>query len=645
MNRFSGWMVGICCAVVLGCFAIPEMVWAVEDADCFQCHGEADIKNDAGRSLYVDAKVFAASVHKDNGCVSCHADITEVPHNPKLKTVNCGECHAEQEEYAKSLHGLALAKGDKDVASCDDCHGKHDIRAAKDPLSSMSPVNQPATCGKCHSNPELVARHMISVQHPSDAYMQSTHAKAILAGNLKAASCSSCHGTHSMHSSQDTDSSVNRMNLPKTCGVCHPAVVEEYAKSIHGKALAEGIPDAPTCYDCHGEHDIEASENTGSSVSRENVSRSTCPRCHDDERVMKRYGIETMRSASYMDSYHGMASAAGSKVVASCTSCHGVHSILPSRDSASSTNMANLVKTCGKCHENANENFTTGQVHVLPSDPKQKALGIVRLIYIVLIVLTIGGMTFHNSLIMGRHMLGKFFQELRGKDTYKRFSLGQTMGHMVLTVSFITLTITGFALRYPDTWWAQAIFVGDYGLAMRGVIHRAAAIALVALSLVNGIYLVFTKSGREEFRALMMWPKDFFDVLRNMLYVVGLSKTQPRFGRYSYVEKFEYWGMWWGTFVMVVTGFCMWFVNIFLKFLPKIVLDIMALIHFYEAWLAMLTIVVWHLYYMIFDPHTYPMNWSWITGRITEEDFKARHPLEFERVTGKDAGDDPHHGA
>jgi cytochrome b subunit of formate dehydrogenase len=102
------------------------------------------------------------------------------------------------------------------------------------------------------------------------------------------------------------------------------------------------------------------------------------------------------------------------------------------------------------------------------------------------------------------------------------------------------------------------------------------------------------------------------------------------------MEKFEYWGMWWGTLLMIVTGFCMWFVNIFLQYFPKIALDVVALIHFYEAWLAVLTIVVWHLYYMIFDPETYPMNWSWVTGHITNDDFAERHPREYERVYGRD---------
>ena len=609
---------------------------AQDDEDCFFCHGEPGMtmeKDGQTISLYVDAEVFSHSVHGEAGCVSCHSDIEEVPHEAGLKPVECGDCHGEAEEYVESLHGVALRNGDTDVARCNDCHGTHDILPASDPASMVYPRNLPETCGRCHSDPVLVRKHMISVRNPSDSYMKSTHAKVIASGNLDAASCNDCHGTHDLLPSQDPKSKVNRFNIAGTCGECHAEIVAEYAKSIHGQALEAGIKDAPTCIDCHGEHDIEAAGNEDSSVNRQQISRSTCPRCHDDEKVMKRYGIETMRQASYMDSYHGMASAAGSEVVASCTSCHGVHNILPHSDPASSTYQGNLVKTCGQCHEDAGPNFAIGRIHVMPTDPKQRALGIVRLVYILLIIATIGGMVFHNTLMMGRHAFTKFKAELGGPNTYKRFNLGQTIGHLVLTVAFIALALSGFALRYPDAWWASALFHGDAGLAARGLVHRIAAIVLVLLSVVNAVYLLCSKSGRKELHALIMWPRDIMDMAHNMLFVAGIAKTEPRFGRYSYIEKFEYWGMWWGTLVMVITGLCMWFVNHFLHYFPKVVLDAMALIHFYEAWLAVLTITVWHMYYMVLDPHTYPMNWSWITGHITEEDFKARHPLEYEEVT------------
>jgi cytochrome b subunit of formate dehydrogenase len=626
---------------VLGLFALllaTPFAGAQEDEDCFMCHGEADISKEledgSHISLYVDQAIYEHSIHADMGCVGCHEDIEEVPHDENLKHVECGNCHDDvAEEYNESLHGVELRNGDPDVALCDDCHGKHNILPASAPLSMVNPANLPATCGKCHNDPALVKKHMISVRSPSDSYLKSTHSRSIRGGkNVDAATCNDCHGTHNLLPSQDNDSMVNRLNLPETCGKCHPEKSAEFKNSIHGKALAAGIPDAPTCTDCHGEHDIEGASEDSSGVNRQAVSRSTCPRCHDNEEIMDKYGIQANRQASYMDSYHGMASAAGSEVVASCTSCHGEHDILPSSDPASTTHLGNIAETCSQCHPDAGPNFAKGKIHLMDTDPSQKALGIVRLVYLLLIAGTIGGMVLHNTLMMARHAFAKFRQELSKKGTYQRFNRGQTIGHLVLSVAFIVLTVTGFALRYPEAWWAKMLFVGDPGLALRGVIHRGAALVLVAVAVVNMIYLIFTKGGRQEFKALTMWPKDALDILHNMAYVVGIVKTEPKFGRYCYIEKAEYWGMWWGTAVMVVTGFCMWFVNMFLAYFPKLALDVIALIHFYEAWLAILTIIVWHMYYMIFDPHTYPMNWSWITGRITEEDFKARHPLEYERI-------------
>lgn len=617
-------------------FFVPPL-WAIEDSDCFLCHEDPDmtktLPDGSVKSLYIDREVYTASIHAPEGCIACHSDIDDLPHPEDLAPADCAACHEETESYANTPHGKLLALGDKDISGCGDCHGVHDIRAAADPLSRVHPRNLPSTCGKCHSDPALVKAHMISVNNPTDKYLKSVHARAILEGdNPDAASCTKCHGTHDLRSSDDPESKVYHRNIPATCGECHPEELKEYEDSIHGRALYAGIKDAPVCTDCHGEHEIIAPDQPGSTVSRDVVARSTCPRCHDDERIMTRYGIETMRQASYMDSYHGMAGAAGSRIVASCTSCHNAHLILPQSDPNSSIHLDNLPNTCGQCHKNANPNFARGAVHIMPTHPGQKALGLVRLVYILLITAVIGGMVFHNTLMMGRHALLKFKMELGGEGTYRRFPSGLTIGHVILTIAFITLVLSGFALRYPESWWARHIFIGETGLAARGLIHRIAALVLVGLAVTNACFLLFTKSGRNELSALMFRIKDFKDAGLNMLFAVGLRREEPRFDRYGYIEKFEYWGMWWGSILMIVTGFCMWFANTFLTFLPKIALDIIALIHFYEAWLALLTIVIWHLYYMIFDPQTYPMNWSWITGHITEEDFKARHPLEYERV-------------
>lgn len=607
---------------------------APTDEECMTCHGDPDLSQDLGggsiRSLYTNYDIFSKSLHGPLGCTSCHADIEELPHQSDLKPVDCGQCHEEAQVYADSLHGKALAGGDKDVGGCQDCHGKHDIRAVTDPLSMTHKRNLAETCGRCHSDLSLVKRHMVSISKPTEAYLLGVHAQAILAGNENAAVCTDCHGVHEILPSQDPNSPIARLKIHATCGKCHELEMKEFEKSIHGKALLAGIKDSPTCTDCHGEHDIEPPEKDTSPVGRELVSKSTCPRCHDDTRIMTRYGVETMRQASYMDSYHGLASAAGSTVVASCTSCHGVHEILPHSDPASTTHKDNLPQTCGKCHPGADEKYASSPVHIMPTDPRQKALGIVRIAYLWLIALLLGGMFVHNTLLMARHMFGKLAEELHGRNTHKRFSAGQVIGHLVLTISFTLLAISGFALRYPDNYWLRLMFFNDPSSDVRGLMHRWAGVVLIALIVFHFLHATLTKSGRKELRALLPAWKDFKDLFLNIRYMFGLTKERPRYGRYGYSEKLEYWGMMWGSVLMGITGLCMWFAEAFLRYFHKIILDIVALIHFYEAWLAVGTIIIWHMYYVVLEPETYPMNWSWITGRITEEDFRVRHPLEYE---------------
>lgn len=619
--------------VAVAWLACTGQARAIDDADCLLCHGDPAAVQTApdgtSRSLYVNEELFRSTAHGSMTCDSCHADITETPHPAKLEPVNCGVCHVEVDEYATSLHGLALARGDTDIHGCSDCHGDHYARKSDDPLSTTFPRNLASTCGKCHSDPALAQRHLFSVSKPSEAYLKSVHGQAMAAGNADAAVCNDCHGTHNIQPRQMPDSPINRWRVADTCGQCHEKIRDEFMTSIHGRALQAGVDDAPTCTDCHGEHDIIGPDSDASQVSKQMVSRSTCPRCHDNEEVMTKYGVETMRIASYMDSYHGMASAAGSRVVADCADCHGVHNILENENPLSTVHLDNLPGTCSKCHENAGPNFAAGPVHIMPTDPGQKTLGWVRLIYLWLIVVVIGGMVVHNALLLGRHMLTKFFLEMRGHKTRKRFTRGQTIGHFILSVSFTGLAISGFALRYPEAWWSRFLFFGDTGLELRADIHRVTAVVFMVLMLVSLFHMLFFRSGRKELSTLVLRRKDAFDVFRNMAYALGLSKKKPLYERYSYSEKLEYWGLWWGSLIMIITGMFMWQAGVFLQYLPKYLLDIAALIHFYEAILAVATVVVWHIYHMVFDPEAYPMNWSWITGRITEEDFKERHTLEY----------------
>ncbi len=204
--------------------------------------------------------------------------------------------------------------------------------------------------------------------------------------------------------------------------------------------------------------------------------------------------------------------------------------------------------------------------------------------------------------------------------------------HTLLMVSFIVLAVTGFCLRYGDSWYAKLLFGWDHGFAIRGIIHRVSAVALVIGSLWHMIFLM-TKRGRTFIKDMFPQFSDFTYFVQRIKFNLGLSKETPQFKRFSYVEKAEYWALIWGNIVMILTGFLLWFDNFFVKFLPDGFLEVALVFHFYEAILASLAILIWHLYSTVFNPHVYPMNPSWLTGKMPRDMFIYEHPdAEIEEV-------------
>ena len=161
-------------------------------------------------------------------------------------------------------------------------------------------------------------------------YEQSIHNRAIVDKGLnKSATCVDCHGAHDMKDRRDPASSINKPNLPATCGKCHFGVYAIYKESVHGTALARGVPDAPNCADCHGEHDIRAVADPNSPVSSGAISRKTCASCHAAEKLAARYGVPVDKVRGYEQSFHGLSARLGDKTVANCASCHGDACDLP----------------------------------------------------------------------------------------------------------------------------------------------------------------------------------------------------------------------------------------------------------------------------------------------------------------------------
>lgn len=210
-----------------------------------------------------------------------------------------------------------------------------------------------------------------------------------------------------------------------------------------------------------------------------------------------------------------------------------------------------------------------------------------------------------------------------------RWTRNERIQHWSLAISFIILTITGFALKYPEAWWSRHIMGSEFVFDMRSLLHRICGAISLILAVYHVGYLMFTRRGRWQFLQLLPRKKDLFDAFKNLGFNLGLAKKRPPFAHYSYIEKAEYWALVWGSIVMGVTGIFLWFDEFTLTYLPRWTIDLFTVIHLYEAWLAMLAIIVWHFYMVIFRPGVYPLDLSMITGKISEEELCEERYLEY----------------
>jgi cytochrome b subunit of formate dehydrogenase len=618
----------------------------IKQVQCQTCHDASDYR----KSIHAVVQESSAAENKRKAvaaaCKDCHGTHEILsPSNTQSATSRvhlsetCGKCHqTEVAHFSQSAHGIASAQNVKGAPACIDCHGEHNVEPVTSKASPVYKTHEAKVCLSCHlDNPDVRKRVGPSAGFIA-SYETSVHGVALAEGNVSAAVCSDCHGAHDMKKPSDPTSLVNKFNIPHTCAKCHGDVTEVYNESIHGKAILQGNTDAPVCTDCHGEHQILSPTNPRSRVSARNVSVEVCASCHSSVRLTQKYALAGERFKTFEDSYHGLASRAGSVEVANCASCHGYHNIKSSSDSTSTVNKANLAVTCGKCHRGANENFAKGPVHVIVASNGETVLYWIKAFYVSLIIVLIAGMFIHNLLdFMKKSKIrvavreGRLRPEVYGPSLYLRMTLNERLQHGALLISFFTLVITGFMLKFPDAWWVMFIRqLSEKVFDIRSIAHRVAGVILVATSLYHLYYILFVPRGKQLVKDLLPKIQDTRDATAVALYNLGVWQTKPKLGRFSYVEKAEYWALVWGVVIMGGTGMIMWFDNFFMGAITKLGWDISQTIHYYEAWLATLAIFVWHIYYVIFNPNSYPMNLAWWKGTLTEEEMEEEHPLEME---------------
>ncbi|HEY3250140.1 MAG TPA: cytochrome b/b6 domain-containing protein [Ignavibacteria bacterium] len=232
------------------------------------------------------------------------------------------------------------------------------------------------------------------------------------------------------------------------------------------------------------------------------------------------------------------------------------------------------------------------------------------------------------------------------EEFFVRFGLNFRIQHIILLTSTIMLIMTGVPLKFPKNPFSQVIIEWFGGPAGARSVHHFFALGLVFVGLYHLIYSFWSSEGRKDFYELLPSLKDFSDVYNQIKYYLGFRKEKVKYGRFSYVEKFDYWAVYWGLIMMIGTGMIMWmfqgkfdpiiFGEINLSFGPDMITNYVHAIsremHSDEALLATLVIIGWHFYNVHLNPHKFPMSKVWLTGKVTKKEILDEHPLEYEKI-------------
>jgi cytochrome b subunit of formate dehydrogenase len=540
---------------------------------------------------------------------------------------SCQSCHAEAtfgKEFARSIHGRN---------GCTSCHPDiANIASHASGQARPAPVN----CARCHRD--------IAVKYRKDVH----------AVKLNFA-CQDCHGD--VHVIRKTEKNF-KVAVAENCTRCHSQ--GDYVLLGHGRAIAKGSQDSATCTDCHGLHNTpyyNFTQERDVAAAREAYTRR-CWACHADVKIAKRNNLTTAAATTYHQTYHGKVMDIGySQRAAGCPDCHSGHNNLSEKDPRSALHPDNLYNACKACHKRIHKRFADYNPHPDPDDNRgQAALYWADFFMIVLLTGTFLFFWVHTILWWRRVYLDKclerklgfvekeFFPECRNEKQIQRFSINERIMHVLLILSFFTLVMTGFPLKYHDTAWAKVLVNIWGGVYKAGIFHRVAALVLCGLffyTLWLSIKYLFPKGQYQGWLSRLFSPdslcpnlKDLQDIKGMFLWFFGKGEM-PRLDRWTYWEKFDFLAVFWGMTAIGGSGFILWFPELFSYIMPGWVINIATIVHSEEAFLAAVFIFTVHFFNNHLVPNKFPLEPNIFTGRYRLEALREERPLEYERLVAE----------
>jgi cytochrome b subunit of formate dehydrogenase/nitrate/TMAO reductase-like tetraheme cytochrome c subunit len=622
---------------------------------CGRCHTDAEYM----QRFQPDAKTdqvarFWNSVHGRHlqnvggpdaaTCISCHpphqmrpaGDPRSALHSSQL-VETCGECHKDERKGMR--RGVHHAAGEKDEfgrglpLDCLECHGQdaHGMLPVRDAASPMSLDNQVAICGKCHE--KYLASYEVSV-----------HGHGLRASGLTVtAVCSDCHRAHDILYVADRQSSLHSANVAATCGKCHAFIQERLAHSVHGQGTgAGGVSERPSpggktlrhpsCVDCHQGHDLP---HPNSPAFRRQIP-NRCGNCHADYAL--RYGM----------SVHGQLTELGYEPASKCSDCHGDHDILASSNPASRISPERRLETCQRCHSYATLSFARFDPHANFKDERNYP----RLYAIyawteTVIYLLVGLFALHAFLWFVRSLidalrLGRPKRLSAEQAGVVAFAPIHRIVYGVILLCFMALMFTGLPLKYSSQPWAQRLAVLLGGFESTSVWHHFFATLILAVAVAHVVWVakLVWRARRQgtNWKQVILGPdspvpteRDARDALGMLRWFVALGR-KPRFERWTYWEKFDYWAVCLAMLLIGGSGLLLWFPTLATRILPGEVLNVAQVLHSETAMMVAGCLFLMHFFNTHLRPEKFPMDLSVVTGVVSEEHLRRARPEYLERL-------------
>ena len=587
------------------------------------------------------ANVSTLNILNNHQCLECHdgkksievADISAYADEGDIRTM----VSIPPDRYAGGVHSRM---------SCIDCHTQiinlqppHQI----DTLKKIECITCHARLATSHNQTETIPHtpSIKSVLNNIDNYRRSYHSRTNKDNpDFVNATCHECHDSHFFNIPMDKNSPAYakwRLTIPKLCGTCHEDEIGDYETSVHGVELLKkkNIKSA-VCSDCHATHEIVGAHWGVFKV----LSSDRCGKCHPKDLL------------TYRKTYHGQVTKLGYTHTAKCFDCHESHKTLPIKNLKSTVHPDNRLKTCQKCHDGkhrpkATQGFVSFSPHVHTMDyDRYPQVWIASRFMKVLMGMVFAFFWLHSSLWYYRGWRERKNSRPRvnlsslGMDQtryFLRFPLLWRVAHLLFALSVMTLSLTGMTVLNAHTAWAPIVAHILGGAENMALIHRVAALVLVSIFLAHLGHVLQHLLRNQNFDwfgpdSLIPNKKDFYDC-RDMFKWFFNQGPKPKFDRWTYYEKFDYWAVFWGIAVIGISGLLLAFPHSVGQYLEGWVFNVAILIHGEEAFLAIVFLFTVHFFNNHFrsDRLSAP-DIVMFTGTQSLEKFQRNHPSQYERL-------------